>query len=232
MQKVLNCVSLLFLLCHNHFLFAQTYTVKKVNPAEITVTGKGESPAWAAANLLTQFIYPWENSTPPATSFAALHDGKWLYCLFTVADDSVFIYRVNDAKRESGASDRVELFFKQDDAMSPYYCLEMDAAGRTLDYAATYYRQMQYNWDWPKEQLIIKTTRTDNGYRIEAAIGMATLQQLGLLKNQQLLAGVFRAECTSLQNGKASFRWITWIDPKTPQPDFHVPAAFGTLVLE
>ena len=28
------------------------------------------------------------------------------------------------------------------------------------------------------------------------------------------------------------FLWITWIDARTPQPDFHVAGAFGTLVFD
>ncbi len=212
--------------------FAQTYSVKKVTPGTITVTGMGQSPAWSTANSLTHFIYPWQKEVPPATTFAALWDGAWLYCLFTVVDDSVNIWRVTDDKRESGASDRVEIFFKKDDAMSPYYCLEMDAAGRTLDYSASYYRKMQYSWNWPKDQLAIKTVRTANGYQLEAAIGIPVLTQLGLLKSNRLQAGIFRAECTAIQNGKPNFNWISWIDPQTSQPDFHIPAAFGVLILE
>ena len=216
----------------NHGASAQTYAVKKVLPGAVTVSGTGQSAAWLQANILTHFIYPWEKEKPPATAFAALWDGQWLYCLFTVTDDSVIIYRINNDKRETGASDRVEIFFKADDNMSPYYCLEMDAAGRTLDYSANYYRLMQYHWNWPKEQLIIKTARTANGYQLEAAIGIATLQQLGLLKDNQLQAGLFRAERTGTQNGKADVKWISWVDPKSDKPDFHIPAAFGILKLE
>lgn len=213
-------------------LFAQTYSVKKVTPGAVTMTGVGQSAAWSTANKLTHFIYPWQKEIPPATTFAALWDGQWLYCLFTAVDDSVNILKVTNDKRESGASDRVEIFFKKDDAMMPYYCLEMDAAGRTLDYSANYYRKMQYSWNWPKDQLIINTTRTTTGYQLQAAIGIPVLLQLGLLQKNRLQAGLFRAECTSIQNGKPNFNWISWIDPKSVQPDFHIPAAFGVLILE
>jgi hypothetical protein len=213
-------------------LYGQTYAVKKIQPGSITVTGKGDAVAWAGANTLTRFTYPWENTTAPATSFSALWDGQWLYCLYIVKDDTVITYINKNEKRETGASDRVEIFFKADNKMSPYYCLEMDAAGRILDYTATYYRQMNYEWQWPKGQLVVKTCRTKDGYILEAAIGIPFLNAMGLLKDNRLQAGLFRAECTGIQNGKANLKWISWINPQSAQPDFHIPAAFGILMLE
>ena len=213
-------------------LNGQTYSVKKIFPGSININGKGNTVAWSAANVLTNFTYPWESATAPATSFAALWDGQWLYCLYQVKDDSVITYINTNEKREAGSSDRVEIFLKADDNMSPYYCLELDASGRVLDYAAAYYRKMNYNWQWPKEQLIVKTSRTQDGYIVETAIGIQSLKELGLLKNNSLQAGLFRAECKDIKNGKADLRWISWIKPQSVEPDFHIPSAFGILMLE
>ena len=217
--------------CHNQ-IYGQTYRVKKAAAGSIVIDGKNEDKAWSNATVLTYFTYPWENSVAPATSFSALWDGQWLYLLYSVKDDSVNIFTINNQKKEVGASDRVEIFFKIDDSMSPYYCLELDASGRVLDYKANYYRQMQYEWQWPADQLLVKTARSKGGYTVEAAISIASLQQLGLLNNNRLQAGLFRAECTGVQSGRADLKWISWVDPKLAQPDFHTPAAFGILVLE
>ena len=211
---------------------AQTYLVKKISPGSLIITGNGKAIAWADAAVLDHFIYPWENTPAPATSFSALWDGQWLFCRFLVQDDSVITYINRNEKREPAASDRVEIFFKADDAMAPYYCLEMDATGRVLDYAATLYRKMNYQWQWPKDQLLVKTARTKDGYVLEAAISMASLAQLGLLKENKLQAGLFRAECIAIENGKPDLKWISWIDPKSAKPDFHIAAAFGVLKLE
>src|SRR5687768_14893561 len=213
-------------------LKGQTYSVKKISPGSINVNGKGNARAWAGANVLANFIYPWESATAPATSFAALWDGQWLYCLYHVKDDSVITYVNKNDKLEAGASDRVEIFLKSDDNMSPYYCLELDASGRVLDYSAAYYRKMNYNWQWPKEQLIVKTSRTPDGYIVETAIGIQSLKELGLLKDNSLQAGLFRAECKGIKNGRADLRWISWIKPQSAEPDFHIPSAFGILILE
>lgn len=213
-------------------LQAQTYVVKKIPAGVMQVTGNGTNDAWNKANVLTAFSYPWETETAPSTSFAALWDGNWLYCLYKVKDDSVNTLIIKNEKREVGASDRVEIFLTPDTTMTPYYCLEIDSRGRVLDYTAWYYRKMGYHWQWPVEQLIIKTSVQKYGYIVEAAIGIPSLKKLGLLQNNRLNAGLFRAECKSIVNGKADLKWISWIDPRSAKPDFHIPSAFGMLVLE
>jgi len=211
---------------------AQTYQVKKVPKASVKIDGKGTSRIWKQANLLTDFVYPWDSVAAPATSFAALYDGDWFYGLFRVKDDSVITLVKNNDKMEVGASDRVEIFLKKDDAMNPYYCLEMDADGRVLDYDAFYYRKMDYPWHWPDGQLIIKTSRVKGGYILEFAISIRSLKDLGLLKDGRLQAGLFRAENKGFINGRADLHWISWIRPQTDHPDFHTPSAFGTLTLK
>src|SRR5258708_28026018 len=145
-------------------VLSQTYQVRKVAKGAIHVDGKGASPAWSRANVLTDFVYPWDSVMAPATSFAALWDGEWFYGLYKVKDDSVITVVKKNDKMEVGASDRVEIFLKKNDTMDPYYCLEMDADGRVLDYDAFYYRKMNYPWEWPQGQLIIKASRVDGGY--------------------------------------------------------------------
>lgn len=222
----------LLMVCIAGCLHGQVYHVKKIRPGDLNINGKADSNTWSRAGLLTHFSLPWDSGLAPATSFAALWDEAWLYCRFLVKDDSIITYVKNNEKRETGASDRVEIFFKQDDRMQPYYCLEMDAAGRIMDYSAMHYRQMNYLWQWPAAQLQVKTVRTKDGYILEAAISLASLKQLGLLKRNRLQAGLFRAECTGIENGRPNFKWISWINPSVPEPDFHIPAAFGILLLD
>jgi len=212
--------------------FGQTYLVKRVADGAIKVDGKGSSRSWRKANVLTDFAYPWDSAAAPATSFSALRDGKWLYCLYRVQDDTVITVVKNNDKMDVGGSDRVEIFLKKDDAMNPYYCMELDADGRRLDYNAAYYRQMNYPWSWPAEDLVVKASRVKGGYQVEFAISISSLQQFGLLQGGQLQAGLFRAECKGMVNGRADLRWISWVRPKSDHPDFHIPSAFGTLVLQ
>jgi Carbohydrate family 9 binding domain-like len=233
MKQLLPIIFFLSFISTAAMLHAQShYIVKRISPGKMHITGKGDNVRWKKARLLTDFTYPWETETAPATAFAALWDRKWLYLLYRVTDDSVITFVNKNEKREIGASDRVEIFLTRDSTLTPYYCLEMDATGRVLDYIASFYRKMDYSWQWPTQQLIIKTSRVNYGYILEAAISIQSLKDLGLLKNNRLQAGLFRAECKSIVNGKADLRWISWIKPKSEKPDFHIPSAFGELILK
>jgi hypothetical protein len=56
------------------------------------------------------------------------------------------------------------------------------------------------------------------------------LKSLGLLflkKGDSIKAGLFRADYFHGKKNQIEERWISWINPKTENPDFHVPAAFG-----
>jgi len=220
---------LLFWACYTS---AQEYHVKKVAREAVRVDGKGGSTAWGTANLLTDFVYPWDSAVAPATSFSALWDGEWLYGLYRVKDDSIFTVVKRNDKIDVAASDRVEIFLKKDDLMNPYYCLELDADGRVLDYNAFYYRKVNYPWSWPSGQLTVKAARVRGGYIVEFGISIRSLQDLGLLKDGRLQAGLFRAECKGIVEGRSDLRWISWVRPRTDHPDFHTPSAFGVLVLD
>jgi hypothetical protein len=207
------------------------YTVKLIQ-GELLVTGKGDSPLWQTAIELSDFIYPWENEKPPLTSFKALHNKDWLYCVFRVEDDNINLFVNKNVKSEVASSDRVEIFFKIDDRLSPYYGLEMDPLGRVMDYKAEYYRKFDSNWSWPAGEMVIKTDLRKDGYTVELAFSKKSLKAMGLLKWKRLLAGLYRGNCIALSGDKATLKWISWVRPDLPTPDFHIPSSFGILMLE
>ena len=209
----------------------KTYTVENIQHDEVEVTGKGDNKLWRKANKLTEFEYPWDTKRSATTSFKALHNKTWLYCLFEVQDSDVKVYVVKNDKLEAINSDRVEIFFRKDDRLTPYYCLELDANGRVLDYEAEYHRKFNPAWSWPAGQLIVKATRTKDGYNVEVAIQKESLIKLGLLKGNRIEAGLFRADCYSLEGDKADMKWISWLKPTSETPDFHIPSSFGVLML-
>ena len=208
----------------------KTYSIKKISD-DITVSGKGDDPQWREANELTDFHYPWENEPAPYTAFRALHSDEWVYFFFHIQDNDVNIRQKNNDKREVAASSRAEIFFRVDDKLKPYYCLEIDPLGRVLDYEATYHRNFNVSWSWPAKQLIIKSRQQTDGYVVEFAISKKSLQQLGLLRNNILQAGLFRANCSHTANGGEEFKWISWMKPESKTPDFHIPSSFGILRL-
>lgn len=209
----------------------KSYSVRKIN-GKFTVSGTGHDPQWKHAMILTDFGYPWESEAPPPTTFRALHDDQWLYCLFEVKDEKVHILRDKDHKSEVASSSRAEIFFRIDERLSPYYCLEIDPIARVFDYKATYHRNFDLTWSWPQGHLIVKSDRTADGYTVEIAVSKASLKELGVLRNNMLEAGLYRGDCSPRSEGEYDFKWISWVRPDSKTPDFHIPSSFGVLRLE
>jgi hypothetical protein len=213
----------------------QEYIVKRISQGVLAIVGKEMNSVWEIANVNSDFSYPWENEKAPKTNFRALHDDEYFYFRFDVEDDNVLTYVDQDHKMEVVHSDRVEIFFRQDEKLNPYYCLEMDAHGRVLDYVTRYYRDFDYEWSWPESKdLDVKASANTNGYVVEGAIKLSSLEALGLLKDRVLEAGLYRGYCMSLPEGnkEAYLRWISWVKPESKDPDFHIPSSFGSLKLE
>lgn len=190
---------------------------------------------WQQAHVLNDFSYPWPGQQDHSTCFRALYDDNSLYLRYEVEDDQVqTFHKIND-KLEVVFGDRVEVFFAQKEGMNPYYCLEMDPTGRVLDYEAAYYRKFKMSWSWPKGQLAVRSLPTSKGYQVDVTLGLQSLKDLGLLEDGQLRAGLYRANCITLTNSpqkESDIEWVSWIDPKTTAPDFHVPSSFGILKLQ
>ena len=213
--------------CSEHS--ASLYQVERMKRAGSPVTDLNAID-WSNSNLLTDLISPWQQA-PSNTTFQALWDDQYLYFKFDVKEENILIYRDQDLEREVVGSERVEIFFRRDDQLNPYYCLEMDASGRVYDYKASHYRQFEDTWTWPQDQLLVEAKRSEGGYAVLGKIGLRSLEELGLLKEDTLQAGLFRGHCLEAGGGDSSFHWISWVDPETEKPDFHVASSFGELVL-
>ncbi len=209
----------------------KTYRVKRIMN-DFPIDGMGGYSGWEEAESLTDFSFPWENEVAPPLCFKALHSKDWLYGLFTVTDIKITVFVDKGDKREVMKSDRVELFMRRNEQLTPYYCLELDTLGRVLDYKAEYYRRFDMNWSWPTHQLKVKAKQSQRGYSVEVAISKKSLIELGLLSNQQIEAGLFRGKCLEIREGEANLRWISWMTPDSKSPDFHIPSSFGVFVLE
>lgn len=209
----------------------KTYQVKKVSRA-IQLSGNGADPLWETALLLTDFSYPWRNDAPPQTAFRALWDDTHFYFLYRATDPEIISKERGLGERDVVNSDRVEIFFKADDKMDPYYALEMDALGRVLDTEGKSPGKVDFDWNWPAGQLTLKSAIDEEGYFVEGSISFQSLRDLGMYKDdQQLKAGLFRGEYLSDEQGEITVRWISWIIPNAEKPNFHIPSSFGILTL-
>ena len=208
----------------------KTYSVKKVT-SSIALSGTGDHADWKRAHVLTDFNYPWNTGQPRPIKFRALHNDAWLYCLFDVEDHDINIREKSNHKSEVASSTRAEIFFRANERLTPYYCLEIDPLGRVLEYEATYHRNFDTKWSWPAGHLIIETAKRKNGYTVEVAISKTSLRELGLLKDNTIQAGLFTAECFQEEDDEPEFKWISWVKPASKTPDFHIPSSFGVLQL-
>lgn len=186
----------------------------------------GTPEHWDKAEVLSDFTYPWQTDTPPKTTFNALHDATHFYFFFEAFDSEIQekLHRLKTV--EPRHSDRVEIFFKKDDAMDPYYCLEMDPLGRAMDFEGRFYRQSNHSWNWPEGHFTFQASVHSEGYSVTGSISLSSLRDLGMLEHTTLQAGLYRCHYVGEEP-----TWISWVEPNSEKPDFHIPSSFGTLLL-
>jgi hypothetical protein len=186
---------------------------------------------WARAACLSDFRFPWETTAPPATEFRALYTPDRLCFRFDCLDEDLVLGQGATEKERVLGSDRVEIFVTADLGLNPYYCLEMAPNGDAYGYRARTYREFDDDFQW--QGLELSASIAGSRYTVEGSLPLSTLRELGVLKPgaQELRAGVYRAEFSHLPNGHVHRGWMSWLDPKTVKPDFHVASSFGMLEL-
>jgi len=207
------------------------YKVNSIEKGSLIITGNSESEVWKQAEILTDFCSPWDVVEPHKIEFKALWDKEQLFFSFKVYDPSVYLVKTDNTNASINDSDRVELFFRSDAKLNPYYCLEMDPSPRIMDFKAEPNRKFDFNWKWPKEAIDVKSSIKESYFSVEGAIGISTLEKLELLKNNKIETGIFRAKYNKGENDSYEPTWIPWVNPNTDTPDFHTASAFGVLEL-
>ena len=198
---------------------------------EVRSVETGTPLDWSRAKLLSAFAFPWEEREAPETEFRALWTDTHLHFRFDCVDDDLILVEGNDDRERVIGSDRVEIFLAPDLSLNPYYCLEMDPRGALLDYRGRFHREFDWSWNCPGLEL--GQAIDGNRYHVEGALPLATLGDLEILPpgSREFLAGVYRAEFSTREDGSIHHGWMAWVDPGTPQPDFHVPESFGRFQL-
>ncbi|MCL6265456.1 sugar-binding protein [Flagellimonas myxillae] len=212
---------------------ADVYAIQRIDPAEELIKFPS-SQLWERAQVLQHFSQPWGDADCPKISFRALHNYEYLFLRYQVTNPKVLIFEGQGGKMDVVQSERVEIFLAQDPKLQTYYCLEIDPSERILDYTASFHRDFDYNWSWPKGHLFATAQIRPEDYQVDVRISKESLEQLGLIHQNRILAGIYLGHCEALPDencGQSTLNWLTWIDPKRKTPDFHVPATFGTLEL-
>ncbi len=215
-----------------HVPVQNVYRVEMINE-HINIDGWPDESVWKRAVKLEAFQYPWQSVVAPRTEFRALYDESYLYFSFLAIDDDVIApEHLRDKDTNVLASDRVELFFRSDELRKPYYSLEMDSKGRIYDSEGIFYESVDGQWNYPSDDLIFKSKVVEDGYHVEGKISLASLRRLNVLKDSEILAGVYRGEYKHLSDGTVAVSWISWVIPPSERPDFHIPSSLGKMVLE
>lgn len=197
------------------------------------IDGVFDNDEWNKATVIKNFKRPWTKGKELRTEFFALTDANYFYFAYKCKDEQIVLSSGSE-EIDVAKSDRVEIFFAKKPDLKEYYCLEIDPNGRILDYMASHYRVFNYSWRFPG--ITTKGKLNKEGYTVEGKISLDVLTQMGLidLKNPDLcfFAGLYRADFKDDKENDLSVEWISWTDPKTREPDFHVPSSFGRFCLE
>jgi hypothetical protein len=188
-----------------------------------------ETLNWQSADPLSAFSFPWEDLPVPHTDFRALWDDEFFHFRFDCEDSDIVLPDGPTIKDRVLGSDRVEIFFAPDLSLKPYFCLEMSPRGDALAYAAKFYRDI--DWSWQCEGLQISAKIEGDHYSLVGSIPLVTLRALKILRGHEIHVGIYRAEFHHKTDGSVHSGWMSWVNPRTEIPDFHVPASFGTLEL-
>jgi len=209
----------------------KNYNVNRIEKNILQINGLGDNPFWNNAEILTDFISPWSDLKPEKMEFRALWDTEHLFFCYTVYDTNIHIDRQDDSVDSIGESDRVEIFFRTDAGLNPYYCLEIDPSPRIMDFKASPKKKFDFDWNWPNNDLIVKSTTKEDRFIVEIAITIQSLKNFDLIKDNSIEAGIYRAKYTKQENNLFEPTWISWVNPNTETPNFHVPDSFGNLTL-
>jgi hypothetical protein len=210
----------------------KNYNVNLIGKNTLQINGSGDHPLWEKANVLSDFVSPWDDQKPKKIELRSVWDSEKLFFYYKVLDNEVHIKKKDDTIDSINNSDRVEIFFRENASLNPYYCLEIDSEARVMDFIAYPDKKFNFEWNWPEKHLSVKSNISETYFTVEIEISIQSLKELNVLKNNRIETGFYRAKYLKQENETHEPVWITWVNPNTPTPNFHIASSFGTLILE
>jgi uncharacterized protein (DUF362 family) len=187
---------------------------------------------WAQASPL-HFDTNWAGQfSPTGTTVRALWSPKGLYLLWELDNAKLDTdrSRPTDVERKDlYEEDSVEMFIAPDPAVrTRYFEIEVGPYGHFFDLLVdrTPGQPKLSDESW-SAGLRIGTSRDEAAHKAIIEIAIESPDVLAALKaGAELPLGLYRME------GKAPREYLAAFPTHTPKPNFHVPSAFGTLVLD
>lgn len=160
---------------------------------------------------------PWDGKDTP-TRFCCHSTADKFFFSFEVTDSTLALKDNWSTEKDVEPEDRVEIFFAQRRSLKrPYFCAEIDPAGRVLDYKARYYRHFDYSWNF--QTLKTEGDITPWGYRVQGTIDREELTALGIDLDKTFWIGAYQADFN--ENGDVV--WYSLVPDDVEQADFHTP---------
>ena len=184
--------------------------------AEPDTGGIITAPVWDKVPVQKAFSAPWTDDRWDATEFQCDLSPHYFYFKFQVPDETITLQEPFVKKLDVCNEDRAEIFLSATPGMETYYSMEIDPAGRALDYVTNYYRQFDYDWGF--HTLQIETTIEDARYTVAGRLSTAEMQQLGIALDDFYM-GVFRADF----DGPEHVVWYSLLRVEREKADFHLP---------
>jgi len=207
------------------------YKVNKIESKVLVLNGKGDNSCWDKAEELSDFISAWDKEPVKRIEFKSLWDSENIFFCFKVYDGKVHVDTKDNSDESIGNSDRVELFFRRDKDLTPYYCLEIDPTPRIMDFMARPNRNFDFNWNWPESDICVKSNIEKEYFTVEISISLSSLKKFQLIKENIIETGIYRAKFNKQKDSTFEPTWISWVNPNTEAPEFHTPSSFGELHL-
>jgi uncharacterized protein (DUF362 family) len=195
----------------------------------LKLDGKIEEAAWGRAKAVT-----WETDyagkpTGISTKVRFLWDKGGLYALIELSGAGLNVdtsLSTSEERKGLYNEDCAEIFLTPDPAQPRhYYEIELGPFGHFFDIEIDRETGKQ-STAWSSGVTV--GTRRDSGARtaaIEAKLAAPAITA-ALTPGARLPLGLYRME------GKGERRYLAWSPPRTAKPNFHVPEAFGLLVLD
>lgn len=195
---------------------------------QVTLDGKGDDLAWSRAAPVRWDTDHTGRATGIKTTARFLWRKGTLYALWEVEDTNLNVdtsYPRERERNELYREDCVELMLAPQ-LPGRFFEIELGPLGHFFDLVVDRKARPSEDVAWSSGLRI--ATSHDPARRsavIEAAFSAPEIVAL-LTPGASLALGLFRME------GKSPRRYLSWRPTRTPKPNFHVPEAFGRLVVD
>lgn len=160
---------------------------------------------------------PWHGRNDN-TRFSCNANHDRFYFSFDVTDSTMISPTPSDSERVVEDEDRVEVFFSPTMSLrNKYYCAEIDAAGRIMDYKAEYFRKFDFKWNF--KTMEAKGEITPEGYKVSGSVSLQELESLGMDLENGFRMGAYRGD----RIADGLIEWYSLVPVDVPEPDFHMP---------